>query len=149
MDVLSHKIMIRPGTSSGIDTTQERHSVDFTANGASLLTTIVKVDGGHADFMGCLVRGFPEQNAQAAGRLTCAESPDTESGRVLLYVCPECGDIGCGAYSAFVERAGDTYVWRDFAYENDYEDPRPIPDVGPYVFERSLYEAEIARAGAL
>lgn len=149
MDVLSHKILFRPGTNSGSATTQERRSVDFTVNGASLLSTIVKIDGGHADFMGCVVLGFPEQNAQAAERLICVASPDSESGRILLYVCPECGDIGCGAYSAFVERSGGTYVWRDFAYENGYEDPRPISGVGPYTFESSQYEAEVARAGAL
>lgn len=149
MDVLSHKILLRPGTNSGSATTQERRSVDFTVNGASLLTTIVKIGGGHADLMGCVVHGFPEQNAQAAGRLICVEAPDSESGRILLYVCHECGDIGCGAYSAFVERSGGTYVWRDFAYENGYEDPRPIPGVGPYTFESSQYESEVSRAGAL
>lgn len=65
-----------------------------------------------------LVHGFPKQNAQAVERFTCAASPDSESGRILLYICPECGDIGCGAYSAFIEHGGGTYVWRDFAYEN-------------------------------
>jgi hypothetical protein len=76
MDVLSHKILFRPGTSSGGATTQERRSVDFTVNGASLLTTIVKIDGGQTDFMGCVVLGFPDQNAQAAERLICVEAPE-------------------------------------------------------------------------
>ncbi|WP_101317318.1 hypothetical protein [Aeromonas sobria] len=149
MDVLSHKILFRPGTNSGGATTQERRSVDFTVNGTSLLSTIVKIDGGHADFMGCLVHGFPKQNAQAVERFTCAASPDSESGRILLYICPECGDIGCGAYSAFIEHGGGTYVWRDFAYENGYEDPRPILGVGPYTFETKQYEIEVYRASAL
>lgn len=140
MDVLSHKFLVRLGTDTGATTTRERLSVDFLINGTSLLTSIVKIDGGHDDFMGCLVRGFPKQNAQAVEWLTCVTSPDSESERVLLYVCPECGDIGCGAYSAysaFAERAGVTYVWRDFAYENGYGDPRPISGVGPYTFEVS------------
>ncbi|MFO1494940.1 MAG: hypothetical protein U1F26_09790 [Lysobacterales bacterium] len=149
MDVLSHIVLIRPGTSSGSVTTQPRQSVDFTVNGVSLLTTILKVDGGSADFMGCLVRGFPEQNAQAAAQLRLVTSPDTESGRILLYLCPECGDIGCGAYGVFIERIGETFIWRDFAYENGYEDPRPIESIGPYTFEGASYEREIARAGAL
>lgn len=148
MDVLSHKFLIRPGANSGTTTTQERHSVDFIVNGASLLTTIVKVAGGHTGFMGCIVRGFSEHNVQAAGRLTCAEPPDSGSGRVLLYICPECGDIGCGAYSAFVRRVGTTYIWHEFAYENGYESPRPFPDIGPYIFDSSQYEAEITLAGA-
>ena len=140
---------MRPGTDSGTTTTQERLSVDFSINGESLLTAIVNSDGGHADFMGCVVRGFPEQNVKTVGRLMCAEAPDSGSGRVLLYVCPECGDIGCGAYSAFVECVGGTYVWQGFAYENGYEDPKPISKIGPYVFEGSQYEAEVSRAGAL
>ncbi|GAB6388152.1 hypothetical protein STUTZSP0542_16910 [Stutzerimonas marianensis] len=149
MDVLSHKILARLGTDTGATTTQERISVDFLINGTSLLTTIVQATGGHADFMGCLVRGFPKQNTEAVERLLCSASPDSNSGRVLLYICPECGDIGCGAYSDFVERTGSTYVWRDFAHENGYEDPEPIPDAGPYNFESKQYETELYRAGAL
>ena len=149
MDVLSHTLLIRPGKSSGTTTTQARQSVDFIVNGVSLLTAIVMVTGGHADLVGCLVRGFPEQNSQAVGRLTCVESPDSESGRVLLYICPECGDIGCGAYSAYIERSGDTFIWRDFAYENGYEDPTPVDGIGPYSFESARYEKEVFRAGAL
>lgn len=149
MDLLSHKFLERPGTDTGATTTQERLSVDFLINGTSLLTSIAKADAGHDDFMGCLVRGFPKQNAQAVDRFTCVASPDSESGRVLLYICPECGDIGCGAYSAFIERGGGTYVWRDFAYEYGYEDPRPISGVGPYTFEAKQYEIEVYRAGAI
>lgn len=149
MDVLSHKLLERSGTDTGATTTQERLSVDFFINDTSLLTSIVKADSGHDDFMGRLVRGFPKQNAQAVERFTCVASPDSESGRTLVYIFPECGDIGCGAYSAFIERGGSTYVWRDFAYENGYEDPRPIPGVGPYTFEAKQYEIEGYRAGAL
>lgn len=149
MDVLSHSIIFRPGTVSGAVTKQERHSVDFTVNGESLLDKLVKSDGGHADFMGCMVLGFPEQNAQAVNMLVCVQPPDSESGRVLFYVCPECGDLGCGAYGAFVERTGSTYVWRDFAYENGCDDPRFLTDIGPFVFESTLYESEVLRAGTL
>lgn len=149
MDVLSHTVLIRLGTSSGTTTSQARQSVDFIVNGVSLLAAIVKADGGHADLMGCIVRGFPEQNVRAVRRLTCVELPDSESGRVLLYICPECGDIGCGAYGAYVERAGGAFIWRDFAYENGYEDPKPVEGIGPYTFESAKYEDEISRAGAL
>jgi len=71
------------------------------------------------------------------------------SGRVLLYMCPECGDIGCGAYSAKIARDHGTYTWSDFAYENGYEDPRPLEGIGPFVFSSSQYEAAIASASAL
>ena len=56
--------------------------------------------------------------------LVSQASPDSESGRVLLYICPECGDIGCGAYSVRIEKTDAGYTWGDFAYENGYEEPR-------------------------
>lgn len=149
MDVLSHKILFRPGTRSFSATTEERYSVDFSINGKSLLAVIAQTDDGSNDYMGCLVRGFAQDNVRAVRRLTCIEPPDSKSGRVLLYICPECGDIGCGAYSAFVECTNGFFFWRDFAYENGYEDSRLILGIGPYTFEDPQYRAEIARAGSL
>lgn len=40
-------------------------------------------------------------------------------GRASLYICAECGDMGCGGVTAVIERAADTVVWRDFGYQND------------------------------
>ncbi|MET9266822.1 hypothetical protein [Amycolatopsis sp. NPDC004079] len=38
---------------------------------------------------------------------------DAPDGRVLLYVCPECEDIECGAIAAKVSRRGDLVTWRN------------------------------------
>jgi hypothetical protein len=38
-----------------------------------------------------------------------------------MYVCAECGDLGCGAVTAAVEVGDDKVVWRDFGYQNNYE----------------------------
>lgn len=149
MDVLSHKILFRQGVRTGSAIFTERQSADFLINGESLLAIIAKVDDGDGEYMGCLVKGFPKANVQAVRRLTCLEPPDSESGRVLLYIFPECGDIGCGAYSAFVEGSDGVFIWRDFAYENGYEDSRLIHGIGPYIFESRQYRAEVARAGDL
>ncbi|MGH1441724.1 MAG: hypothetical protein ACRBBR_16545 [Cellvibrionaceae bacterium] len=124
----------------------ERFSTDFHINGSSLLELLCKEGGGHNDFMGCFVRGFDKQNNEAEKILKCKSKPKTESGRVLLYICPECGDIGCGAYGAFVEKEGAVYVWKDFAYENGYEDPAPIENVGPFHFNAESYETSINQA---
>ena len=148
LNELSYKLLIRPG-STGSTSTAARTSADFQIDGESLLRVLVREGGGHSDFMGAFVQGYPESLAEFAGQLTLQAAPLSDSGRVLLYICPECGDIGCGAYSAKVARDQDTYSWGDFAYENGYEDPRPLEAVGPFVFEASQYEAVIASASAL
>lgn len=99
--------------------------------------------------MGCFVKGFAKPTAKAVAMLVSQALPNSESGRVLLYICPECGDIGCGAYSVRIEKTDTGYSWGDFAYENGYEEPHIIEGVGPFFFERSAYESAISRAAAL
>jgi len=48
------------------------------------------------------------------------EKPRLESGRVMIYVCPECGDIDCGAITAKIKDSGDRIIWFDFGYETGY-----------------------------
>ena len=146
---LSHQVLVRQGSNSNGCTVAERRSVDFLVDGQSLLQALAKIDGGHADFMGCLVKGFPEQNKAAAASLLLSEPPNTESGRVLLYICPECGDIGCGAYSTKISKVNSAYVWESFAYENGYEEPRIIESFEPLCFDASEYEKAILQATTL
>jgi hypothetical protein len=146
---LSHKLLVRKGSSSGSSSTAARTSADFQIDGESLLHILVREDGGHSDFMGVFVMGFPDSQADTARQLRLQAVPSSGSGRVLLYICPECGDIGCGVYSAKVARNQETYTWSDFVYENGYEDPRPLERIGPFVFIASQYEAAIASASAL
>jgi hypothetical protein len=141
--------MFRAGSSSNGCTTAERSSADFLIDGQSLLNTLVKVDGGHSDFMGCCVKGFPDQNQRASEKLMLKADPDTKRGGVLLYICPECGDIGCGAYSARIAKTNSGYTWEDFAYENGYEEPRPLEGVGPFHFALDVYETALRLAAAL
>lgn len=146
---LSHTELHRRGSSSNGITVAERYSADFLVNGQSLLGTIVSSHGGHADFMGCFVKGYPDQNKAAAAVLLLEAPPDSKSGRVLLYICPECGDLGCGAYAARVSKSSAGYVWDSFAYENGYEEPHLVEGVGSFFFEREAYEKAIRSASAL
>jgi len=84
----------------------------------------------------------------ALKKLMLKEKPDTDRGGVLLYVCPECGDIGCGAYSVLVKKNDAGYVWESFAYENGYEEPQPIENVGPFLFSAEAYETALSQAAA-
>ncbi len=66
-------------------------------------------------------------------------------GRILLYVCKVCGDIGCGAFTAELSETNSHYVWSNFYYENNYETPteeqkKSYEDVGPFHFLKADYE---------
>ena len=49
------------------------------------------------------------------------------ANRRPLYVCNDCGDVGCGAITAVVERVGGVIIWRAFGFENDH-DPGSVPE---------------------
>jgi hypothetical protein len=82
-----------------------------------------------------------------AGRPTLSKSTfnsfSLRSGRVPLSVCAECGDLGCGAITALVERTPDGFVWRDFAFENNYDGTMTDMDsyraIGPFMFNKTEY----------
>jgi hypothetical protein len=81
-------------------------------------------------------------------------------GRQALYVCPECGDLGCGAISAVVTREGGYFVWKDFAYYNSINysnqdpnapysptiSPEGYEDIGPFIFEAGSYSKTLQSA---
>lgn len=143
---LSHAELFRPGELSGIPNKRERLSVDFLVDGCSLLQLILKTHLGHSDFIGCFIRSYAKYNHENMSTLTVKRKPDTSTKRVMLYTCPECMDIGCGAFSARVSKLEGYYVWSDFAYENDYMDARTIENIGPFVFEAKAYELAIKAA---
>lgn len=81
-----------------------------------------------------------------------AALPDT----VLLAVCPQCGDLGCGAAAARVVWAEHTVTWTDFQWIDEEGLEPPNTDlvaediaVGGFperlVFERAQYEGELRR----
>ena len=70
------------------------------------------------------------------------EKPELASGRALIYVCPECGDVDCGAITANIVDYGDRIVWKNFGYETDYGGTsETFTDVEPIEFERQRYFA--------
>jgi hypothetical protein len=128
---------------------RECHSVDFLIDGKSLLQALASISGSHGDFAGCFSRGVPQINAQRFQEFLGRTGPSLDAGRLLLYVCPECGDLGCGAYTARVERTESGFSWSDFAFENGYEAARLLPSLGPYHFHRVQYEDVLFRACAV
>lgn len=97
---------------------------------------------------GCFVKGNPEENLKLSAAFLLQAPVQTGSVRVLIYICPECGDIGCGAYSARISSSNSAYIWESFAYENGYEEPHIIKGIGPFKFDRHMYESAIRSAAA-
>lgn len=108
---------------------------------------------------GVLVTWFDDDVRALLGRPAILETPysrkvrkteprDLPSGRAPLYVCSQCGDLGCGVFSVRVtyDKTVDpaTVTWTDFAWESD-GDPRlePSPDLAalpPIEFDLVHYE---------
>ena len=81
----------------------------------------------------------PIENA-LRGRLLDEGMGDLPSGRVALYVCPLCGDLGCGALAVRVVRDGPDIIWQDFAMEDDAQAVREIDRLGPFRFDFEQYK---------
>lgn len=141
--------LLRPGSNLNGCTVAESCSIDFLIDQRSLLNTLITAGADQSDYMSCFVKGAPQTNDLSCARLLLREPAETESGRILLYLCPECGDISCGAYSVHVSQNDDKFTWYAFAYENGYEEPVIIDGVGPFAFEKHAYEAAISNAAEL
>jgi hypothetical protein len=115
-----------------------RRFLDFVVDGEPLYSIM----GGLISPLGWLSESG---NDLAVDRLLRKADPDAPNGRTSIYVCPECADLGCGAVTAVIERVGDSIVWRDFGFQNNYDDmirKDDFQDVGPFAFSaRQYYDA--------
>ena len=118
--------------------------LDFVIDGMSFYD---RLDG---DLISPLGWFLPEHHQKVVDRLVLREPPDFADGRTGIYVCRVCGDIECGALSAFIERDGDNIVWRDFVYQNNLDPDLGYDDnyreLGPFVFDAEQYTLTILSA---
>ena len=118
-----------------------RSFLDFTIDGDSLYARL----GEPLDLISplWLDHPAPDEKEKAIQRLLKQATGDLHSDRVSLYICPECGDLGCGAISAEIIFSENAVVWSDFGYENNYEDAvarERYESIGPFEFDRVAYE---------
>lgn len=95
----------------------EREFWDFVVNGISLFQ-LCKDEG--LDNISCV--WLPNIYKPAVRRLLLQEPADLPDGRVSLYVCAECSDVGCGAVSVRITRHDDVITWSDYVYQNNYDE---------------------------
>jgi hypothetical protein len=120
----------------------QRDYLDFVVDGLPLSEKV----GG--DLASCLGWFVPEENAKAVRRLLLSEPADLPDNRRSLYVCPECGELGCGAVTAVIESSGDKIIWRDFGFQSNSDGATPIRDYGDisFAFDRAQYKRALEGA---
>ena len=155
MDTIATANLFREGGSSGGATWQERRSVDFVINGQSLFSA---AGAGKLDMCGRFSAETEKWNHESARAFLLENKADEglNAGRFMVFVCSECGDLGCGAITCEISRDGDCFVWQSFAYENGYDpdmtDFDSYAHIGPFCFReddyrRAIHEAENTEQG--
>jgi hypothetical protein len=119
-----------------------RDFVDFIVDGRPLLYQLSDLDA-----VSPLASDVPPAifTAQVRSLLLEADAP-LEGSRYVIYGCPECEDLGCGAVTAVIQRHGDDYVWRDFAWQTDEHADLELNGyhgIGPFRFRGGEYQAAL------
>jgi len=145
---LSFTVAHRPGENlRGGAFKTARTFLDFVVDGRSLGELI---KARKRDIVSFLIADFAEsETARGVRRLLLQEPADLPNNRRSLYICPECGDLGCGAVTVEVIDTGDSFRWQRFGYENTWEDKLDFScfeNVGPFAFEKSSYQLELNMA---
>ena len=126
----------------------ERHFFDFTIDGRSLWEKLKKPDMVSVLCFEYAAKALDE-SIRAANRLLLIEQADHQHDRRSLFICSECGDLGCGAISCLIVSEGDTIVWKEFGFQNNYEanvELGPYVGTGPFVFDVASYERALVGA---
>lgn len=101
----------------------ESHYLDFVVDGQRLADRL----GVAPDMTTLLNRAWlPSVEGTVLELLGERPAVGLDLGRVLLFVCGECGDLGCGAVTAALDVDADRVTWSQFAWESGYEPSEPV-----------------------
>ncbi|MEU9478197.1 oxidoreductase [Streptomyces sp. NPDC048191] len=119
-----------------------RDFVDFVVDGRPLLFRLSDLDAVSPLASDVPPAIFTEQ----VRALLLEAEPPLPDGRFVIYGCPECADLACGAVTAVIERDGEDYVWRDFAWQTDERADLELNGyhgIGPFRFRGPEYRAAL------
>ena len=137
MDTLKFGYGHRKGeTFKNGSTKADRKYIDFIVSGQSLGQIFGLPD---LDLIGTF--GGAEYNEYKIDEFLGKVKSELKTGRTCFYVCPECGDIGCGAITGKIEITENEVIWKNFGYENDYSEPdfSDYKEIGPFYFDKEQY----------
>jgi len=120
-----------------------RDFVDFIVDGRPLLFQLSDLDA-----VSPLASDVPPAifTEQVRSLLLEADAP-LPDGRYLIYGCPECADLACGAVTAVIQRDGADFIWRDFAWQTgEHADLERdgYHGIGPFRFQGDRYREALA-----
>lgn len=95
---------------------------EFTTAGEPLLPALSARAGEDLDVAGVIQDAWPIESVEAIDRLLGEAPGDLPDGRTALYICPECGDLGCGAVTARLSVEAGVVTWADVGWQTDYDD---------------------------
>lgn len=122
----------------------ERHYLDFNVSGISLKKILGIEDADYITLFGWGSNRDYDRHILNVFRMK--QRSKLETGRIMLYVCPECGDIDCGAITADIMDFGAAIVWRDFGYETGYGGiTEKYTGIAPIEFDRQSYFAAFSK----
>ncbi|GAA2486510.1 oxidoreductase [Streptomyces longisporus] len=123
-----------------------RDFVDFIVDGRPLLFQLSDLDA-----VSPLASDIPPAIFTEHVRSLLLEAdPPLPDGRYVIYGCPECADLACGAVTAIIERGGqegEDYIWRDFAWQTDEHADLELNGyhgIGPFRFQGAEYREALA-----
>ena len=119
----------------------ERHYYDYLINDR-LLSEIIEI-GDQIGVFG----GFGEKDDRTHfNELLSKKKSELKSGRVPIYICPECGDLGCGCISIEIIKTNEGFIWKSFGFENNYENGiAESYDIGEFFFNKTQYYEELKK----
>lgn len=124
---------------------------DFWVDGQRLYDSILRLYP-NMDDIACLGFGSEAFQHQQIEKLLLNTDADFPDDRRALYICPACGDLGCGAISLRIKRENGKFVWYDFGIESEGDsNPRVtrLPEISPFYFEEQTYKETIRSAYGL
>ena len=126
---------------SRFDQKSNKSFYDFMIDGRSLFD-ICEMEGvGRIGSLGWGVN-LNYQKSLVHQFLNEETNQELDSERIMLFVCSECGDIGCGGTTFRLVETEREIIWKKFGDEDELEkvDFSEYKHVGSFSFEKSEYK---------
>ena len=116
--------------------------LDFNISGQSLKEYLGITKDSSVTPFGWFLNKNEQSKALKEFRLQT--KPHLPDNRIEVYICDECGHIGCGSVTAQIHDKGDKIVWAKFARQHNSDEVSSLFDVEDLEFERTSYFAALA-----
>jgi hypothetical protein len=139
-----HSLQLQQAIRKGSHNKKEGEYLDFVVSSRSLKSVLGLEN---ADYVTLIGYGTNKEFAkQILNIFRLKEKSYLSTGRVMIYACPECSDIDCGAITAVILDLGSKIAWKDFGYETEYGGvTERYSNIEPIEFDRQSYFEAFAR----